>query len=84
MLEIWKAYNTNQSINQSSKQQINQLTNTYLFGDEAVLLKVLGPQLIVAGQPGHLHLRPLGLDQLRAEPQKHPCHALPPLLGGHT
>lgn len=52
----------------------------YLFGDEAVLLEVFWPQLVVTCQTADLDLGELGLDELGAEAQKHPRHALAPLL----
>lgn len=56
----------------------------YLFSDEPVFLKVLGPQLIISGQSAHFNFRILQLNKLRTEAEQHPCNSLAPLLRGHT
>lgn len=56
----------------------------YLLGYDAILLEVLGSELIVPGQAGYFDVWILGFDQLRAEAQEDPRHTLAPFLRGYA
>lgn len=56
----------------------------YLLGYDAILLEVLGSELIITGQAGYFDIWILGFDQLRAEAKEDPCYSLAPFLRGHA
>lgn len=52
----------------------------HLLGYEAILLKILWSESIIAGETAHLNLWVFGLDKLRAKTQQDPCYAFAPFL----
>lgn len=56
----------------------------YLLGYDAILLEVLGSELIVTSQACHFDVWKFGFYQLGAKAQEHPGHAFAPFLRGHA